>query len=126
MGIFTSVPIYVNLYTNKAQICRLDTGQCITRESKEKFSNSRVLLGEFEIAEKFLKNIITELTQDRFFSPPLRILIHQMELTEGGLSSTEKRALRDSCIHLNAKEVFIFEGKDQLSHTQAIDYMNKN
>jgi hypothetical protein len=57
MGLFSSIPIYINLYSNKAKVCRLDTGQCITRESKEKFSNCRVVLGEFEIAENFLKQI---------------------------------------------------------------------
>ena len=124
MGIFTSIPIYANLYKNKAKICRLDTGQCITRESKEKFSNSRVLLGEFEIAENFLKNIITELTKDSFLTPSLKVIIHQMELTEGGLSSTEKRALRDSFLHLNSKHIFIYEGKNELSHSEALSHIN--
>lgn len=124
MGIFTSVPIYLNLYKNKAKVCRLDTGECITRESEKPFSNSRILLGEFEIAENFLKGIIMELTKGSYFPPSLKIIIHQMELTEGGLSSTEKRALRDSCMHLNAKEIFIYEGKDELSHTLAKKNMN--
>jgi len=124
MGIFSSIPIYINLYSNKAKVCRLDTGQCITRESKEKFSNCRVVLGEFEIAENFLKGIINELTSDCFLPPPLKIVIHQMELTEGGLSSTEKRALRDSCMHLNAKEIFLLEDKNELSHTKALNLIN--
>lgn len=126
MNIFKSVPLYIILKCNYIKVCRLDNGQCISRKAVKPFSNQRLVIADFQEVENFLKTTIKELISYKRFGPVLKIAIHQLELNEGGLSSVEKRTLRDCCAHLNAKETYIIEEKSELKHTIVIEHMRQN
>ena len=64
MKLFQPVSIFLKLSTNEMEITRLDTMKSIHRVSKTPFSNSRITLADFHVANTFLNEILNEL----FFS----------------------------------------------------------
>ncbi len=120
--LFKSNLVYIILYKNRVKIYRLDTGKFIEKEARKLFSNTRVLWADFNEGENFVREILKELIDNwRTY----RMLIHQVELLEGGLSEVEKRALIDSAGHLYAKEVYLLEGGNELSPREAILELEK-
>ena len=113
--------VYIILYKNRVKVYDLETGKFIDRVSSKPFSNERVLFGDFAEIEAFVKSIVVDLIKDKnyFFPPSLVILMHQMELKEGGVTEIEKRAMIDSARHMNGKEVFLYFGDKELSVKEA-------
>ena len=65
---------------------------CISLEekSKEAFSSSRLIIGDFVAAETCLRTLIKKLWNSRWGLPQLFALVQVMEKCEGGLSNVEK------------------------------------
>lgn len=122
IGLFTSLPLYVLLYKNRVKIYRLDTGKSIEKKSIKPFSNSRLLLGNFQVAQSFLKKLISSLLKDDNYiiSPNLLMLIHQIEIKEDGITEVEKRALLDLAKHTNAKETYLYFNNNELTLKEAL------
>lgn len=122
LSLFKSVPIYVLLYKNRLKVYRLDTGKSINRTSPKPFSNDRLLLGNFQRFEVFLKYLLKYLfkNDNYFLSPVFSMLLHQMQLKEGGVTDVEKRALIDSGKHVNAKEVYLCFDENELTLKDAL------
>ena len=124
---FKAIPLYIVFNENKITVQRLDTGVSISKISKEGFSNSRIVLAEHLIAERLLNEIIIELDfKVKLINPPYKILIQQLDKNEGGLSSTEKRALLDSCAQIEGtfKEIKILEQRSIVSVETALSILN--
>ncbi|MGB1042745.1 MAG: hypothetical protein ACPGU6_05070 [Tenacibaculum sp.] len=120
--LFKSELVYILLFKNRLKIYRLDNGKSIDRTSIKPFSNSRLLLGDFQRFEVFLKELIEELfKKDNYLiAPPISMLMHQLEMKEGGVTPVEKRAMVDSARHSNAKEFFLFFSDKELTLKQAL------
>lgn len=101
--------IYIKLYENRVIIRDVNTKVTVDRKSLEPFSNSRLLLADFTIAEKFIREILVELHGKRMFKKALAVLIQPMEKTEGGLSQVEKVSFNDLALHIGGKYVKIEE-----------------
>lgn len=125
MRFFKSIPIYIRLYKNRAKVSRLDNGTTIEKTASTAFSNERIILGDYLVAEEFLKGIIQELIPKKTFSTRFTFILHPLELTEGGLTEVEKRAMRDSAIHVGANEVYISESPIELTPQEVLDNMEK-
>ncbi|MBA6157098.1 hypothetical protein H3Z83_11290 [Tenacibaculum sp. S7007] len=115
------LPVYVILYKNRVKIFRLDTGKYIEKIAQKPFSNNRVLFGDFQEGERLVKEIVSELVKgdNYLISPSLLMLLQQAEMKEGGLTEVEKRALIDSSRHMNAKEVYLYLGDEELTLKEA-------
>ena len=75
------------------------------------FSHPRMLLGDFLLAEKILKEQIKQ--QDIFSSSGnYRVIVHPKELLEGGLSFLEYRAFQELFIGLGFRQVCLWENQD--------------
>ena len=63
------------------------------------------VIADFEASElmikEFIKNIPT--IKNKFFTPSLRMVV----CIPSGITEVEKRAVRDSCEHMNAKEIYL-------------------
>lgn len=121
---FKTIALYIKLYYNRAEIVRLDNGMSINRSAKENFSNSRIVLADFLKFENFIRPQIAEvMPANKLFAPQLIILFQVKEDVIDGLCSVEKRALLDSGEHAGAKEVYIYEGSNDLTISQALNYI---
>lgn len=83
------------------------------------FDHPRSFVADFLIAEKLIQHGVFEIHKARrFLRPSPRIVMHQLEKTEGGLTSVEDRVLRELAVVAGAREVLIHIGdKVPVDHT---------
>ncbi len=75
------------------------------------FSHPRSLVSNFTYAEKIIQHAIRTLHGSRIsFKPAPRVIMHQLEKNEGGLSDIEERALQELALGAGAREVLIYSG----------------
>lgn len=114
-------PIYIQLYFNRVAITNLDTGELIEKESAYPFSNSRIIIADFNIAEQLIRDTLKGFSNYRKFpAPSYKAVIQQMAALEGGLSAIEIRALRDLAEMSGSAWVKIIEHANPLSREQAL------
>ena len=87
--------IYVRVSKNQFQLRQIDSKFELVVTPKHPFTTERLLVGDFQSAQQTLKNAVKQLTRDsgrnRFLSPSPKMVVHPIEMTEGGLSSIEER-----------------------------------
>lgn len=74
------------------------------------FSHSRLLVADFTKAEKVLQYVVQQTGKSKWLSPAPRIVMHQLEKNEGGLTDIELKVLRELALGTGAREVKIHEG----------------
>ena len=123
---FFNKTVYVKVYENRFVVKLIGSEQVpVTLMSHEKFTTTRLLVGEFAIAEKLLTKGIKDLFQNSSFSPSPLIVIQPMEKTEEGLSQVEKRILKELAAGAGARQVVVWVG-DELSDDQVIQQTKGN
>jgi rod shape-determining protein MreB len=100
--------------TRKGEIVKA-IGKIAKRETSSKiritnpFQHPRSFIGDFFLAEKIIQHGVFEIHKSRIRPAP-RIIMHQLEKTEGGLTSIEDRVLRELAVGAGAREVVIYLG----------------
>jgi len=77
---------------------------------KNPFSHPRLLVADFQKAEKILMHAVREACGKRMFAPSPRVVIQPMEKLEGGLTDIELRVFRELCMGAGAREVVVYVG----------------
>jgi len=80
--------------------------------SSTPFTTARLLVGEFGVAEKALKDGIRQIMGGGWFKPSPRILMHQVEMAEGGLCEVERKILQELALGAGAMKVELWSGAD--------------
>ncbi|MDD2774426.1 MAG: hypothetical protein PHU06_00575 [Gallionella sp.] len=108
-NLFSNV-MYVKVRRNQFQVRSLKSGVDTISVSQTPFTTTRLLIGQFGVAEKALKDALKQVSQGylRFFSPA--IVIHPLEMVEGGLSEIEERIIHEIAIGAGAKKVVVWVG----------------
>ena len=104
-------PYYVKIYKNKFVVKNIIENNEITLAATKPFSTTRLLVGEFNEAEKLLTKALKQLSKNTWFSPSPVVVIQPMEMAEGGLSDIELRAIRELAFGAGARKVVVWEGK---------------
>jgi len=78
----------------------------------EPFTTKRLLVGEFTIAEKYLREAIKKVHQWKWFPASPVVIIHPMEMIDGGLSQVEERALIELATGAGARKVVLWIGHE--------------
>ncbi len=73
------------------------------------FSHTRSMIFSFTYAEKIIHHAVNEL-HGLMFHPAPRMIMHQLEKNEGGLTEIEERVLRELALGAGAREVLVFQG----------------
>ncbi len=71
------------------------------------FKHSRSFVADFMCAEKILQHGIYTI-HNSIIRPAPRVIIHQLEKTDGGLTDIEERVLRELALGAGAREVVIY------------------
>lgn len=74
------------------------------------FAHPRLLVADFQKAEKILMHAVREVCGKKLFPPSPRVVIHPMEKLEGGVTDIELRVFRELCIGAGAREVVVYVG----------------
>ena len=119
--LFKTLPIYIKITKNKVEITNLETGKTVSKAAENNFSSVRNVVSNFNDASKTIRSALADLgVTDSLWNRKLKILIQQLEGTEGGLSDIEKRALRDLAEMAGGRSVYIVEHSRQLTVSDAL------
>lgn len=104
---------YLRIACNHLHLTHLESGRIAVREADPPFSNQRLLVAEFSIADRMIKEAVQSLMPWRlpFFSAPPKLLIQPLERLEGGLSQVEQRILMELGMGAGARKVALHIGE---------------
>jgi rod shape-determining protein MreB and related proteins len=84
------------------------------------FKHPRTLLADFAIAERTLKYFVFKVFPISFFKPAPTLIIHPLEVLDGGLTQIEIRAFGELGAMTGSKQVYVWEGVE-LSKNDLLD-----
>jgi rod shape-determining protein MreB and related proteins len=106
------ITVYIRVKRNQFRVRYLESGIETIIEAQKPFTTARLLIGQFVSAQATLKDGLKNLTKGRFFPVVPRLVIHPMEMVEGGLSEVEERILREVAISAGASKVIVWVGRE--------------
>ncbi|NVJ59493.1 MAG: 1-pyrroline-5-carboxylate dehydrogenase [Gammaproteobacteria bacterium] len=112
--------LYVKVSKNKLVAKNLSTNsswQSITPEKP--FTTDRLLVGTFSAAEPTLAQLVKKLLPKGLLKKSPQILIHPVDMVEGGLSEVESRVFRELAFGAGACRVVLYVGSE-LSDSEAV------
>jgi hypothetical protein len=106
---------------NHMEVVNLEDGRVARGEGE--FTTTRLLVGQFKVAEELLSRLLKEVKSRGLFSAPPRLLVQPLEMTEGGLSEVEERVFLELGEGAGARHVKIHTGP-KLSGQAALGAIN--
>lgn len=85
------------------------------------FDHKRSFVGDFACAEKVLQYAVREVLGNNKFVLSLRIVMHQLEKVDGGLTDIEERVLKELAMGAGAREVLVYHHSVRI-HAQQTSY----
>ncbi|MCR5886132.1 hypothetical protein LRS03_26065 [Rhizobacter sp. J219] len=104
---FYADTIYVQLFKTKFIVQNVDSGASIEVARDQTFASPRMIIADFTMAEHQLKQAVKNVR--RGLRAP-EILIHPMELIEGGITQVEYRTFVELGIGSGASKVGVYSG----------------
>lgn len=83
--------VYVKVSANRFSLRHVESKTEASVVADIPFTTKRLLIGQFQTAEKTLKPAIKKILKGGIFAVAPKILMHPLEMTEGGLSEVEER-----------------------------------
>jgi len=123
MGMLSSA-VYVRVRRNQFQVKDTGSGTDRTVAAPTPFTTARLLVGQFTIAANTLKDALKQITGGKLFAPSPNVVIQPLEMTEGGLSEIEERALREVAIEAGANKVVVWVGRE-LSDSEVVEKLRQ-
>ncbi|OEE67486.1 rod shape-determining protein MreB [Enterovibrio norvegicus FF-33] len=84
------------------------------------FKHNRSFVADFMCAEKILQHGMYTLHKSKI-KPSPRVIVHQLEKTDGGLTDIEERVLRELAIGAGAREVVVYLGSKINTNVEDFD-----
>ncbi len=111
LGIFKAT-LYVRVSRNKLDVRHIESGRNVRVMSDTPFTTHRLLMGDFLAAESALRKAIAEIQPGPKPFTALSVLMHPMEMVEGGLSGVENRVFMEVADCAGATRMFVWVGHD--------------
>jgi hypothetical protein len=119
-----SPTLYVKIKKNRFEVKCLESGATLVQDAVIPFSTTRLLVGQFGNATDFLKPVFQKLSNSKLLPSRPKVLMHQVEMAEGGLAEVEERVLFELALHCGARNIKTYIGAD-LSDAQVKDELRK-
>jgi hypothetical protein len=110
---------YVTVRKNRLTVRDVHTGKILSETVTPPFTTSRLLVGDFISASLALERLVKQLYGNPFPSPRPRMVMHPLEMTEGGLCGVELRAFYELADTAGSTHTAIHVGPE-LSDTEVI------
>jgi rod shape-determining protein MreB and related proteins len=104
--------VYVRVNKNQFRVRDVESGVDTTVIATEPFTTRRLLIGQFGTAQNLLKNAFSQIAKGGFLALPPQVVIHPLELIDGGLSEIEDRVLREIAIGAGASKAVVWVGHE--------------
>lgn len=102
--------VYVQVRKDAFQLRHIGSGKEKQVHAIEPFSTDRLLVGQFSIAQRLLKQAVGELNRARLFTCSPVVLIHPVEQAEDGLCEVEERVFYELARGAGARRVHVWVG----------------
>jgi rod shape-determining protein MreB and related proteins len=102
---------YVRIARNLFRVKNLKSGQETQGVPEKPFTTVRMLVGEFTPADQAFKAAF-EKAGGTSFMASARVLMHPLEMVEGGLSQIEDRVLQELALGGGAKKCVVWIGAE--------------
>lgn len=105
--------VYVKVFENRFVLKLLEEGEVpVTMVPAKPFTTKRLLVGNFTLAEEALREGLKKVIAGHWFASHPAMVIHPMEMVDGGLSQVEGRVLRELGVGAGARSVSIWVGHE--------------
>jgi hypothetical protein len=121
--IFSKDILYIRVFRNKIEVRNVRTSQEVSYNVTTTFSNSRMLVADFETFEQQMRSAIKGVQKQGFLTRSSKMIFQPLDESVFEYSQVEKRAFRDSCEHAGAAELYMYFGRDKLSDQAITDGM---
>lgn len=112
--------VYARISKNHIFLRNISTRQEASVCPDSPFTTARMLVGEFSPFASALKRGLSQVTRKGFLVPPPTVIVHAVEMNEGGLCEIEKRILQEAAMAAGARKTVVYEGAS-LSDQQVMD-----
>ncbi|ASN83932.1 hypothetical protein F9U42_14915 [Pectobacterium versatile] len=118
--------LYIQIRKNKMVVRDPETSQELS-DSSQVFSNSRLLVADFFRAEKVLQDLADKFIKRSWFKFGQDVLIiHALEMNEGGLSQVEERILQEIAVAASPRaRLIVIESSQALVDAELIELARK-
>lgn len=107
---FAANTIYVQVRRNSFRLRFVEAHKDRDVPASTPFTTTRLLVGEFKEAEALLRRAFYEEFSGKLFTPSPVVVIHPMEMVDGGLCEVEERLFRELAAGAGARKVFVHLG----------------
>lgn len=121
---FFANTIYVQVRKNAFHLRHLESKRERDISAQEPFTTTRLLLGQFQVAETVLRKGLREISGGGLFQASPVVVIHPLEMVEGGLSEVEARAFRELALSSGARKAYVHVGAP-LSDAEIVSLIQK-
>ena len=102
--------VYVKVKINGFDLRHIEYARSYSLSSHIPFTTERLLVGNFSHAEDTLKKGLKKVHEGQLLAVAPTILVHPLEMIEGGLSEVEERILRELAAAAGARKSAIWLG----------------
>jgi rod shape-determining protein MreB len=102
--------LYVQIRKNAFRLRHIESKTDQEIAAPRSFTTTRLLVGQFQEAESLLKKAMRGMGGAGLLKASPVVVIHPMEMVEGGLSEVEERAYRELAMGAGARKVFVHVG----------------
>lgn len=115
--------VYLRIYVNELRLKCLENSKISELVANPPFSTTRLLIGEFAVAEALLQDGLEALFGNEWQQLRPRFLIQPMAMLEGGLCSVEQTILRELAAAGRARAEVIHTG-EVLTDAQVLEHFD--
>ena len=103
--------IYVQIRKNSIRLRHIEGKKEREIVAQKPFTTTRLLVGQFKDTESLLRKGIQEIGSGGLFQVSPVVVMHPIEMVDGGLSEVEERVYRELALSVGARSVFVHVGK---------------
>lgn len=101
--------LYIKVSKNSITVRNVCTQSELTANAE--FTTNRLLIGNFSCAEKLLKKLLSQVAAKGLLKLPPMVVIHRLEMTEGGLAQIEQRIFMEIALGSGARKAIVHTGE---------------
>jgi len=104
--------VYVRVSRNRFRLKNIGTGTEADVTPTPGFTTTRLLVGQFGAAQTALKEAMRKVVGGGLFTASPGVVIHPLEMTDGGLSEIEERVFRELAMGAGAAKAVVWLGHE--------------
>jgi hypothetical protein len=102
--------LYVQIRPNAFRLRQIEARKEYEVLAQTPFTTTRLLVGQFGEAQSLLRTAVQEIDKVGFLKIRPVMVMHPLEMVEGGLSEIEERVYHELAIGAGARSAFVYVG----------------